>query len=61
MSADQISSPPRSSRSSLNAMIFIAVAVVGFAVLHIIGGTLLQRQSPAVPSIEGSSSAFHGD
>jgi hypothetical protein len=61
MSVDQISSPPRNSRSSLNAMIFITVAVVGFAVLHIIGGTLLQRQSSAVPSIEGSASAVHGD
>ena len=61
MSVDQISSPSpsRRSRSSLNAMIFIAVAVVGFAVLHIIGGTLLQRQSTAVPSIE--TSAVHGD
>jgi hypothetical protein len=59
MSVDQISSRPRRSKSSLNAAIFIVIAVAGFAILHIIGGTIVQRQSPAVPSIEGS--AVHGD
>ena len=61
MSVDQISSLPRRSKTSLNTTIFIAVAVVGFGILHVIGGNILQRQSPAVPAIEGSSWAVHGD
>jgi hypothetical protein len=61
MSVDQISSPPRRSKISLNATALIALAVMGFVILHFIGGTLLQRQSPSVPSIEGSTSAIDGD
>jgi hypothetical protein len=61
MSVDQISSRPRRAKISLNTTIFIAIAVIGFAVLHIIGGNLLQRQTAAAPSIEGSSTTVHGD
>jgi hypothetical protein len=63
MSVDQIPSRPRRTKNSLNTTIVIAIsisiAVIGFAILHVIGGTIVQRQSPAVPLIEGS--AVHGD
>jgi hypothetical protein len=59
MSVDQISPSRRRTKITLNTTIFIAIAIIGFAVLHLIGGSLLQRQSPAVPSIE--TSAVHGD
>ena len=61
MSADRISPPPRRSKISLDTAIFIAIAIIGFATLHVIGGSLLQRQSQAVASTESSSSTVHGD
>ena len=61
MPVNRMSSRPLRSKTSLNTIIFIAIVVVGFGILHIIGGTLLQRQSLAVPPINGSISAVHGD
>jgi hypothetical protein len=58
MSVDHIPSGPR---STISLAIFIAVVVVGFAVLHIIGGTILERHSPAGPPTDGPISAIHGD
>jgi hypothetical protein len=59
MSVDQI--PSRRSKISLSATICIAVVIVGFGILHIIGGTVLQRHSPAASPMDGSISAVHRD
>jgi hypothetical protein len=58
MSVDHVPSGPR---STIALTIFIAVVVAGFAVLHIIGGTILERQAPAATPINGASSTIHGD
>jgi hypothetical protein len=58
MSVDQIPSGPQ---STITLTIFIAVVVVGFAVLHIIGGTILERHAPAATPTDGAISAIHGD
>jgi hypothetical protein len=58
MSVDQIPSGPR---STISLTIFIAAVVVGFAILHVIGGTILERHSPAPPPTGGTISAIHGD
>jgi hypothetical protein len=45
---------------SLNATISIAVALAGFAILHVVGAAMLQRTSAALP-IENTRSMDHGD
>jgi hypothetical protein len=51
---------PSRSSMSLGARILIAATVVGFGVLHILGGTML-RQASASPSVETTMLMNHGD
>jgi hypothetical protein len=55
---------PRVQRSrasiSFNATISIAVALAGFAILHVVGVAMLQRMSAALP-IENTRTEIHGD
>jgi|HubBroStandDraft_5_1064220.scaffolds.fasta_scaffold1727006_1 hypothetical protein len=58
MSVDQIPSGPR---STISLTIFVALIVAGFAILHVIGGTIVERHSPGAPPTDGAISAIHGD
>jgi hypothetical protein len=55
---------PRVQRSrasiSFNATISIAVALAGFAILHLVGAVMLQRTSATLP-VENTRSMVHGD
>jgi hypothetical protein len=52
---------PRLNRStSLNAWVLIAVAIVGFGILHVVGEMMLHKASH-ISSTEGSLTAIHGD
>jgi len=55
---------PRVQRSkdsmSLNAMIPIALVLLTFAILHVIGAVMLQRMSATLP-IEDPTFTVHGD
>jgi hypothetical protein len=45
---------------SLNAKILLAATILGFAILHIVGGAMLQDVSGS-PPIESAGPMHHGD